>query len=263
MSSTRIAVGIEYDGSQFCGWQMQTHGTRTVQHELQKALSKVADHPVKLTCAGRTDTGVHATAQVAHFDTTSDRQLKAWVMGSNVYLPDDINVNWAKEVGDDFSARFSARMRGYRYIILNRKARSALYSHQVSWIYDPLNIKAMHEAAQALLGKQDFSSFRSSVCQADHAIRIMDSISVMGTGDFIYIDVRANAFLHHMVRNIVGSLLMVGRGEQQVNWIAELLALKDRTKAGPTASAEGLYLIAVEYPPEYGLPSTGLRPQYS
>jgi tRNA pseudouridine38-40 synthase len=263
MSRTRIAVGIEYDGSQFCGWQMQAHGTRTVQYELEKALSKVADHPVKVTCAGRTDTGVHATAQVAHFDTTSDRQLKAWVMGGNMHLPDDINLNWAKQVDDDFSARFSARMREYRYIILNRKARSALYSHRVSWIYDALNIEAMHQAAQALLGKQDFSSFRSSVCQAKHAIRIMDSINVVSDGDFIYIDIRANAFLHHMVRNIVGSLLMVGRGEQRINWIAELLAMKDRTKAGPTASAAGLYLVAVEYPLEYGLLAGGLLPQYS
>lgn len=263
MSRTRIALGIEYDGSRFCGWQQQAHGTRTVQDELQKALSEVADHRVKLTCAGRTDTGVHATAQVAHFDTTSDRQLKAWVMGCNVHLPDDVNVNWAKQVDDGFSARFSAFKRSYRYIILNRAARSALYSHQVSWIYDPLNIEAMHEAAQALLGKQDFSSFRSSVCQAEHAMRVMDSISVVRNGDFIYVDVRANAFLHHMVRNIVGSLLMVGRGEEKVSWIAELLAMKDRTKAGPTACAEGLYLIAVEYPSEYDLPSIGMRPQFS
>jgi len=263
MSSTRIVLGIEYNGSRFSGWQMQSHGTRTVQDELQKALSVVADHPVKLTCAGRTDTGVHATAQVAHFDTTSDRQLKAWVMGSNVQLPDDVNINWAKQVDDNFSARFSAFMRSYRYIILNRRARSGLYSHQVSWIYDALDVESMHEAAQALLGKQDFSSFRSSVCQAKHAMRIIDSMNVVREGDFIYIDVRANAFLHHMVRNIVGSLLMVGRGEQKVNWIAEILAMKDRTKAGPTASAEGLYLVAVDYPPEYGLPSTGLLPQYS
>jgi len=263
MSQKRIAVGIEYDGSRFCGWQMQTHDTRTVQDELQKALSRIVDHPVKLTCAGRTDTGVHATSQVAHFDTTVDRQLKAYVMGSNVYLPDDVNVNWAKQVDDSFSARFSAFMRSYRYIILNRRARSALYSRQVSWIYDTLNTEAMHEAAQALLGKQDFSSFRSSACQAEHAIRVMDSISVTRSGDFIYIDVRANAFLHHMVRNIVGSLLMVGRGEQAVSWIAELLAMKDRTRAGPTAPPDGLYLIAVEYPAEYGLPSVGLRPQYS
>jgi tRNA pseudouridine38-40 synthase len=262
MSSSRIVVGVEYNGSKFCGWQMQAHGTRTVQDELQKALTEVADHPVKLTCAGRTDTGVHATAQVAHFDTTSKRELKAWVMGCNVHLPKDVNVNWAKEVDDSFSARFSARMRAYRYIILNRKARSALYGQQVSWIYDSLNVEAMHKAAQALLGKQDFSAFRSSHCQADHAIRTMDSITVIQKGDFIYIDVRANAFLHHMVRNITGSLLMVGRGEQEVDWLAELLAMKDRTKAGPTASAAGLYLVAVEYPSEFDLPSVGLQPQY-
>ena len=262
MSSTRIALGIEYNGSQFCGWQMQLHGTRTVQAFVEQALSKVADHPVKVICAGRTDTGVHATSQVVHFDTDSERLSKAWIMGANVHLPHDVSVIWAKQVDDAFSARFSAIKRCYRYIIFNRRSRPAIHSSQVSWIYDDLDIDAMHEAAQALIGKHDFSSFRSSICQAKHAVRIMDSISVVREGDYIYIDVRANAFLHHMVRNIVGSLLMVGKGERQVKWMAELLAIKDRTKAGPTAPAAGLYLVAVEYPPEYELPSSAIMPRY-
>ncbi len=263
MSSTRIALGIEYNGSQFCGWQMQSHGTRTVQEKVEQALSKVADHPVRVVCAGRTDTGVHATSQVVHFDTSSERLPKAWVMGTNVHLPDDVSVVWAKPVDDEFSARFSAFKRAYRYIIFNRKSRPGIHASQVSWIYDELNIDAMHEAAQALIGKHDFSAFRSSVCQAKHAVRIMESINVVRENDTIYIDVQANAFLHHMVRNIVGSLLMIGRGEHKVEWMAELLAGKDRTKAGPTASAAGLYLVAVEYPPEYELLSKGILPRYT
>lgn len=241
---------------------MQSQGTRTVQEKIEQALSKVADHPVKVTCAGRTDTGVHATAQVVHFDTDSDRLSKAWVMGTNVYLPNDVSVVWAKHVGDEFSARFSAYKRSYRYIIFNRRSRPAILSSQVCWMYDDLDIEAMHEAAQALIGKHDFSSFRSSLCQAKHAMRIMESIRVVREGEYIYIDVRANAFLHHMVRNIVGSLLMVGRGERKLEWMAELLANKDRTKAGPTAPAAGLYLVAVEYPTEYELPSKGMLPHY-
>jgi tRNA pseudouridine38-40 synthase len=199
---------------------------------------------------------------VVHFDTGSKRLLKAWVMGTNVHLPNDVSVVWAKQVDGNFSARFSAFKRGYRYIIFNRKSRPAIHSSQVSWIYDALDTEAMHEAAQALIGEHDFSSFRSSVCQAKHAVRIMESISVVREKEYIYIDVRANAFLHHMVRNIVGSLLMVGRGEQKVSWMTELLADKDRTKAGPTAPASGLYLVAVEYPPEYELPTAGMLPRY-
>lgn len=262
MSSTRIALGIEYNGSQFCGWQMQSHGTRTVQEKIEQALSKVADHPVRVTCAGRTDTGVHATSQVVHFDTESERLAKAWVMGTNVHLPADVSVTWARQVDEEFSARFSAFKRAYRYIIFNRKSRPGIHSSQVSWIYDDLDTEVMHKAAQALIGKHDFSAFRSSVCQAKHAVRIMETISVVRENEYIYIDVQANAFLHHMVRNIVGSLLMVGRGEHKVSWIAELLEGKDRTKAGPTAMAAGLYLVAVEYPPEYELPTRGMLPHY-
>lgn len=263
MNNTRIALGIEYDGRHFSGYQMQSHGTRTVQALLEQALSKVADHPVRVTCAGRTDTGVHATGQVVHFDTTSERQLKAWTMGSNTKLPDDVAVTWAKQVDENFSARFSATERSYRYVILNRRSRSGLLHGRVSWIYDSLNVDAMHQAAQALLGEHDFTSFRSSVCQAKHAVRTMNAICVRKEADFIYLDICANAFLHHMVRNIVGSLLMVGRGDHPIVWMDELLALKDRTKAGPTASAAGLYLVAVQYPEQYGLPLTGYLPTFT
>ena len=263
MNTSRIAIGVEYNGSQFNGWQVQKQDARTVQALVEQALGKVADHPVSVICAGRTDTGVHATGQVVHFDTTAERQLKAWVMGSNVQLPDDVSILWAKPVDDEFSARFSAKLRRYRYVILNRSARSAILSKQITWIHDELNVEAMHEAAQALLGEQDFSSFRSSICQAKHARRMMHSIKVSREGEFIYFDLCANAFLHHMVRNIVGSLLMVGRGEQPVSWMAEVLAKKDRTKAGPTAAAYGLYLVAVEYPEQYGLPVTGYLPRFS
>jgi tRNA pseudouridine38-40 synthase len=261
--NSRIALGVEYNGSRYCGWQMQSHGTRTVQHELEKALSIVADHPVQVVCAGRTDTGVHATGQVVHFDTTAERPSRAWVMGVNTHLPDDICVHWSSTVDADFSARFSATMRAYRYVIQQRAARPALYSRRVTWIHHQLDTVAMHQAAQALLGENDFSSFRSSACQSEHAMRFIQSIDVSAEDGFVYVDIRANAFLHHMVRNIVGSLLLVGSGEQPVGWIAELLALKDRTRAGPTAPADGLYLVEVQYPDEYGLPVSGIVPKFS
>jgi tRNA pseudouridine38-40 synthase len=260
--SSRIAVGIEYDGSRYCGWQMQSHGTRTVQHEIEKALSIVADHPVQVVCAGRTDTGVHATGQVVHFDTHAERKSKAWIMGVNTHLPDDVCVHWAHRVDAGFSARFSATLRSYRYVIQRRAARPALYSHRVTWVHGDLDTAAMHQAAQALLGENDFSSFRSSACQSEHAMRFMKSADVSTEGPFIYIDIQANAFLHHMVRNIVGSLLKVGAAEKPVSWMAELLALKDRTQAGPTAPADGLYLVAVQYPDEYSLPVSGNVPRF-
>jgi tRNA pseudouridine38-40 synthase len=256
----RIALGVEYDGSGFCGWQTQSRGTRTVQHEIERALSRVADHPVRVVCAGRTDTGVHATGQVVHFDTHAERQLKAWVMGVNTHLPDDVCVHWAKPVDADFSARFSATRRSYRYVIQQRSARPALYSRRVTWVRYPLDTAAMHLAAQALLGENDFSSFRSSACQAEHAMRFVEFIEITSASAFVYIDIRANAFLHHMVRNIVGSLLKIGTGERPVAWLAELLARRDRTQAGPTAPADGLYLVAVQYPAEHELPESGIAP---
>ena len=261
-NTPRIALGIEYDGSRFCGWQMQSHGTRTVQQEIEKALSIVADSPVQVICAGRTDTGVHATGQVVHFDTRAQRLDKAWLMGANAHLPDDVCIHWVRQVDSTFSARFSATMRRYRYVIQHRKARPALLAGRASWIHGPLDTEAMHRAAQSLLGENDFSSFRSSACQAEHAMRFIESISVNQEGHFVYIDISANAFLHHMVRNIVGSLLKVGQHEKPVSWIAEVLALKDRTRAGPTAPAEGLYLVAVQYPDKFDLPESGMLPRF-
>jgi len=258
----RIALGVEYDGSRFNGWQIQMQGTRTVQALLQQALARIADHEVQLVCAGRTDTGVHATGQVVHFDAENERELSAWIMGTNALLPPDICVHWAQVVADDFSARFSAVMRTYRYVIINRRARSALHKGRVSWVYDELDLDVMQASAQALIGENDFSAFRSAACQATHARRFMASIQLCREHEYIYIDLRANAFLHHMVRNIVGSLLVVGRGEQPVTWLGELLAGKDRTQAGPTAAADGLYLVDVQYPEHYGLPASGYLPRF-
>jgi len=260
MAKQRIALGIEYNGSQFCGYQMQSEGTRTVQEELEKALSRVADEPIRLTCAGRTDTGVHATGQVVHFDTEVERELKAWMLGGNTNLPRDISIHWVREVNDDFSARFSAVSRSYRYLLYNRKVRPAIFQHNVAWTFSRLDETAMHEGAQHLLGEHDFSAFRASQCQAKHAVREMQSISVKRVADYIILDIKANAFLHHMVRNIMGSLMVVGRGEQEAKWMLELLQGQDRKCAGMTASAAGLYLVNVEYPAEHGLPDSGWLP---
>ncbi len=258
----RIALGIEYDGSQFCGWQMQSHGIRTVQASVEKALSLVAAEPIQVICAGRTDTGVHAIDQVVHFETSSERPEKAWVLGVNTHLPDDVASVWARPVDDDFSARFTATARQYRYVILNRKARAAILRDKICWRHGELDERLMHQAAQALIGDQDFSSFRSSACQANHPRRVVHFINVHRKGDFIYIDIRANAFLHHMVRNIAGSLLMIGQKEKSVDWMAELLSAQDRTQAGPTAPAGGLYLVKVTYPEHYDFPGKIHLPEF-
>ena len=263
MNKQRIVLGIEYNGSLFNGYQMQAAGTRTVQQELEKALSKVADEHVRLTCAGRTDTGVHATGQVVHFDAPVQRELKAWILGGNTNLPRDISIHWVRQVSEDFSARFSAISRSYRYILFNRKVRSAVFQHNVSWSFERLDEKLMHTAAQSLLGEHDFSAFRSSQCQAKHAVREMQSIAVKREGDYVILDLKANAFLHHMVRNIMGTLMVIGRGEQPVEWMQQVLTGQDRKKAGMTAQAAGLYLINVEYPEQYGLPDSGWLPTIS
>ncbi len=262
MVKQRIALGIEYNGSLFNGYQLQVEGTRTVQGELEKALSKVADNRIRLTCAGRTDTGVHATGQVVHFDAPVKRELKAWMLGGNTNLPRDIAIHWARPVDENFSARFSACSRSYRYILYNRKVRPAVMQHNVAWLFAPLDQKLMHEAARLLLGEHDFSAFRSSKCQASHAIREMQSISVKREGEYVILDIKANAFLHHMVRNIMGTLMVIGRGEQPVEWMQQLLQGKDRKKAGMTASAAGLYMVNVEYPEELGLPVSGWLPSF-
>ncbi|MGH8118288.1 MAG: tRNA pseudouridine(38-40) synthase TruA [Rhodanobacteraceae bacterium] len=249
----RVALGIEYDGTDFLGWQRLSHGS-SLQAEVEAALSFVANHPVEVTCAGRTDSGVHACCQVVHFDTAVERSERAWVLGTTTRLPHAIAILWARAVPDDFHARFSARARRYRYTILNRAIRPALDARFVAWERVPLDCGAMHAAAQALLGEQDFSSFRAASCEARHARRNVLAASVRRADGRATIDIEANAFLHHMVRNIVGSLLEVGRGERPVEWIAELLAARNRDLAGVTAAPQGLTFIGPRYPSEWKLP---------
>jgi tRNA pseudouridine38-40 synthase len=249
----RFALGVEYDGTDFLGWQRLTHGA-TVQGVLEDALSFVAAGPVEVTCAGRTDAGVHARCQVAHFDAVVERTTRGWMMGANSRLPRSVCVRWAQPVSDDFHARFSARARRYRYRILNRPVRAALDARYVTWERLPLDAAKMHAAAQALIGEHDFSAFRTVACQARHARREIQEITVRRFEDEVQLEIQANAFLHHMVRNIVGSLLPVGRGEEPPAWVATLLAGRDRSVAGPTAPAEGLTLLRPLYPRECGLP---------
>ncbi|MBP6514812.1 MAG: tRNA pseudouridine(38-40) synthase TruA [Steroidobacteraceae bacterium] len=255
----RLAIGIEYDGTAYAGWQSQT-SARGVQSEVERALGVVADHPVALVCAGRTDAGVHAACQVAHFDTTAQRRMRGWVFGANTNLPNDVALLWAVPVAPDFHARYSARARSYRYVILNREVRPAIERKRVCWIHDPLDAPLMHEAAQALVGRHDFSSFRASECQSPTPVRVVESLTVRREGDRVIIEVTANAFLHHMVRNIAGTLITVGRGERPAGWVAEALAARDRKAAGITAPAGGLYLTAVRYPEACGLPAVVPQP---
>lgn len=250
----RIALGVEYDGAKFRGWQAQRSEVRTVQSCLEQALAVVADHPVRLICAGRTDTGVHGVGQVVHFDTTVVRSERSWVRGGNAHLPLDISLSWSREVPDDFHARFSALARRYRYLILNQPLRSALWRERAARCYRPLNTQRMHEAGQALVGKHDFSSFRAAECQAKHPVREIQELTVQRQGNGVVLDIKANAFLHHMVRNIAGVLMAVGAGDQPVGWVREVLEQRDRTRASITAPAEGLYLLAVYYPEWLGLP---------
>lgn len=250
----RIALGVEYDGTDFLGWQRLSHGN-TVQGALEAALSFVADGPIEVTCAGRTDAGVHARCQVVHFDTDVQRTPRAWALGTTSRLPDSVCVRWAQVAGEDFHARFGARARRYRYRILNRPIRAALEARYVTWERQPLDADAMHRAAQALLGENDFSAFRTVACQARHPNRNVQDIRVQRVGDEVQLEIQANAFLHHMVRNIVGSLLPVGRGEKPVEWLAQLLAGRDRSVAGPTAPSQGLTFLHPVYPKECGLPA--------
>ena len=252
-SMTRMALGIEYDGTDYLGWQRLSHGT-TVQGLLEQALSKVADHPVAVTCAGRTDAGVHGRCQVVHFDSGAVRDPRGWMLGACSNLPLAVAVLWAKPMPEDFHARFSARSRRYRYSILNRPARAALDARYVTWERHPLDARRMHEAAQVLLGEHDFSAFRAISCQAAHARREVLSVVVCREGEQVSIEIEANAFLHHMVRNIVGSLLPIGRGERPATWLAELLRGRHRDVAGPTAPASGLTFLGPRYDAHWGLP---------
>ncbi|OYV56870.1 MAG: tRNA pseudouridine(38-40) synthase TruA [Legionella sp. 21-45-4] len=246
----RIALMIEYDGSRFHGWQSQP-GLRTVQSELERAVAQVANHEVSLVCAGRTDTGVHATHQIVHFDAQKERSMRAWVHGANSFLANDVSVKWAKHVSDDFHARFKATSRAYRYVIYNSPIRPALLRGHITWQYKPLNHKLMHAAAQNLIGEHDFTSFRSIECQSKTPMRRLMHLNVTREGDLVIIDVKANAFLHHMVRNIAGVLMAVGSGRQQVEWTNEVLAAKDRRLGAETAPPYGLYLSEVIYPDEF------------
>ena len=255
----RYALGVEYDGTGLSGWQRLgkpgTEAPPTVQQMLEEALSSVADAPVDTVCAGRTDAGVHARCQVVHFDSDAAREPRGWMLGATSRLSQAVCVRWCVPVADDFSARFSARARRYRYSILNRPMRPALGRQYLSWVRQPLDAGAMHRAAQVLVGERDFSAFRTVHCQAPHARRDLQRIAVSRDGEHVHVDVQANAFLHHMVRNIVGSLLLVGQGEQPEAWIAALLAGRDRTLAGPTAPPGGLVFVGPLYPAGCGLPA--------
>ena len=257
----RIALGISYDGGQFHGWQKQPN-CRTVQGELERALSQVADSPIVIHAAGRTDTGVHATGQVIHFDCDNERSARAWVYGTNSYLPHDITVGWAKYVDAEFHARHTATARRYQYYIYNHPIRPSLFVHHLTWHYRPLDVEAMHQAAQQLLGEKDFTSFRSIECQSTSSKRSIYTFDIKRRGDLVILDITANAFLHHMVRNLAGTLMLIGSGKYHIDWIAEVLAAKNRCYAGETAPAYGLYLVHVQYPAELALPNPPALPSY-
>ena len=249
----RVALGIEYNGSRFSGWQRQENAD-SIQAAVEEALSRVADHPVKVVCAGRTDTGVHALQQVVHFDTTAVRSERSWCFGANTHLPKDIAVTWASPVDEAFHARFSAVKRTYRYVILNRSVRPTFLAYRVSWEYRPLNIEYMAHAAQFLVGKHNFNAYRAVGCQAKSPVRHVYRLTVRRQGEMVLIDIEANAFLHHMVRNIAGVLMAIGAGERPANWSHTVLTGEDRRLGGITAPAHGLYLVDVEYPDKFKVP---------
>jgi tRNA pseudouridine38-40 synthase len=254
----RIAMGLEYDGSAFHGWQVQD-GVRTVQQAVTAAVGKVADHPVTLHCAGRTDAGVHALEQVIHFDTRARRSDRSWVLGSNVNLPPDVAVLWARPVSPQFHARYRAVARHYRYRILCRGTRSALLRDRAVWVRHDLDLEAMRLAAVDLIGEHDFSSFRALACQARSPVRRVHYLHLTRRDDLIELHIGANGFLHHMVRNIAGVLIAIGSGDAPVSWLRELLALRDRTRGGVTAPPQGLYFVRADYPPEHPLPQRDVQ----
>lgn len=259
---SRIALGIEYKGARYRGWQRQEAGVPSVQEVLEKALSQVAAEPVSVICAGRTDAGVHASGQVVHFDTRVERPLKAWIMGGNANLPADVSVTWAKVMPADFHARFKAFARRYRYVIYNDPIRPAHLAEEVTWNHRPLDVVRMREAAAHLVGTHDFTSFRAVQCQAKSPVKTVHHLEVIEHGRFIVIDVRANAFLHHMVRNFAGVLMTIGAGEREPGWVGEVLAARDRRSGGVTAHPYGLYLVQVQYPQEFELPQRYLGPHF-
>jgi tRNA pseudouridine38-40 synthase len=265
---TRIVLGIQYDGRPWMGWQSQPHGL-TVQDHLENALQHIAAHPVRVSCAGRTDAGVHALEQVVHFDTDTKRPLTSWVRGVNAHLPESIAVRWAAVVSKnsehelDFHARYSARARTYHYVLYNHPVRSPLLAGRVGWVFRPLNVERMQQAASYLIGEHDFSSFRATTCQAKTPIKQMHEISFQRHGNLIIVTLRASAFLHHMVRNMMGSLIVVGAGNQEPEWMQEVLSTCDRSIAAPTFMPDGLYLAKVDYESKWNLPQQSSSQNWS
>ncbi len=258
----RIACAVEYDGAAYRGWQRQDNAP-SVQACVEQALSQVAAHSISVGCAGRTDAGVYATWQIVHFDTDAERAERAWLLGGNANLPRDIRLIHAQPVDAAFHARFSARARSYRYVILNREVPSALLRTRATWERRPLDAARMQQAATHLLGEHDFSSFSAVACQAKSPVRTVHRLQVTRSGDLIYLDVEANTFLHHMVRNIAGVLIAVGCGDRPPDWVAQVLARRDRTRGGVTAPAAGLYLVGVKYPDEFAMVSRGVLPVFA
>lgn len=258
----RIALGIEYNGAQLHGFQTQSSGVPTVGQSLERVLSDICNEPITVVCAGRTDAGVHATSQVVHFDTLSVRPHRAWLLGANKKLPDNVSIRWAKEVSPFFHARFSAQSRSYRYIIDTSSTPSALLRHQVTWHRQCLNVDLMLEASRHLLGEHDFNAYRATQCQAATSTRRIDQINITTDHQFIIIEVKANAFLYHMVRNIVGVLMAIGAGSKPPRWAYDVLISLDRRQAGKTAPPDGLYLTHIEYDSAFCLPNQILGPAF-
>lgn len=258
---TKFALGIEYNGAGFYGWQRQLD-VESVQASLERAISVVADESIGVHCAGRTDAGVHATGQVVHFESSKSRSIRAWIHGVNANLPDNVGVKWALEVVPEFHARFSATARRYRYIILNTPIRPAIFNEGITHFHQPLDESIMYRASRCLVGEHDFSSFRAARCQSKTPFRHITRLDIQRLGDFVVIDIEANAFVHHMVRNIAGALCAVGCGMQDEGWVDQVLKLKDRTKGAVTAKPNGLYLVNVTYPDSYNLPKQSLGPLF-
>ena len=258
----RYALCVEYDGSAYHGWQSQPGDVKSVQGCVEQGLSKVANEPVKVICAGRTDAGVHGCSQIIHIDTHAKRDERAWVLGTNTNMPYDINIRWAKPVSSDFHARFSALERRYRYVIYNAPVMPALLNRQLTWTHKPLDEKRMQQAANYLLGEHDFTSYRAVGCQAHSPVREVRALRVERLGKLVVIDVRANAFLHHMIRNFAGVLMKIGAGEAEPEWAKQVLDARDRRKGGVTAPPFGLYFVDAIYPAEFELPQTELGPEF-
>ncbi len=259
---SRFALAVEYCGEQYHGWQRLTGSKNlpSIQAALEHALSRVANEPIKVVCAGRTDAGVHATNQIVHFDTEANRQPKSWMMGGNTHLPADIRIKWAQPVDQHFHARFSARARTYRYLIANTLAPPAIASKQCLWVRKPLDVMAMQTAANYCLGEHNFNSVRSSICQAKNPVRTLHRFTITPINGWLVVEICGNAFLHHMVRNLMGLLLPVGMGEQKPEWVRDVLALRDRKQAGKTEAASALYLVKVDYDKDYGFPTMAKGP---